>query len=79
MMMTSGAELKYKSMFDAFSQIIRKERSKSLFKGAGANILRSVAGAGALSIYDQLQHILFNKAYSGGKCDNAGSKPLLKH
>lgn len=27
----------------------------SLFKGAGANILRAVAGAGVLAGYDQLQ------------------------
>lgn len=74
MMMTSGAELKYKSMFDAFSQIISKGGSKSLFKGAGANILRSVAGAGALSIYDKLQQILLGRVYSGGEYDNAGSK-----
>ncbi|KAK4225804.1 ADP,ATP carrier protein [Podospora fimiseda] len=55
MMMTSGEAVKYKSSFDAFQQIVAKEGVKSLFKGAGANILRGVAGAGVLSIYDQLQ------------------------
>jgi hypothetical protein len=30
-----------------------KEGVRSFFKGAGANILRGVAGAGVLSIYDQ--------------------------
>lgn len=40
MMMTSGAKVHYKSMFDAASQIIAAEGVKSLFKGAGANILR---------------------------------------
>jgi hypothetical protein len=30
-----------------------KEGIRSFFKGAGANILRGVAGAGVLSIYDQ--------------------------
>ena len=44
MMMTSGAKVHYKSMFDAGSQIIKTEGAKSLFKGAGANILRGVAG-----------------------------------
>lgn len=33
----------------------------SLFKGAGANILRGVAGAGVLSMYDKLQELLFGK------------------
>ena len=50
MMMTSGAGVHYKSMFDAGSQIVAKEGMKSLFKGAGANILRGVAGAGVLSL-----------------------------
>lgn len=68
MMMTSGSTTHYKSMFDAGSQIVAKEGMKSLFKGAGANILRGVAGAGVLSLYDKLQEIMFGKVYSGGKC-----------
>lgn len=50
MMMTSGGAVHYKSMFDAASQIVAKEGVKSLFKGAGANILRGVAGAGVLAL-----------------------------
>lgn len=61
MMMTSGEAVKYKSSMDAFSQILKKEGAKSLFKGAGANILRAIAGAGALSGYDKLQLIIFGK------------------
>ena len=63
MMMTSGGTVHYKSMFDAGSQIVAKEGMKSLFKGAGANILRGVAGAGVLSIYDQVQLLMFGKAF----------------
>jgi solute carrier family 25 (adenine nucleotide translocator) protein 4/5/6/31 len=66
MMMTSGAKVHYKSMFDAGSQIIAAEGVKSLFKGAGANILRGVAGAGVLSLYDKMQELMFGKVYSGG-------------
>ena len=66
MMMTSGEAVKYKSSFDAGRQIIAKEGAKSLFKGAGANILRGVAGAGVLSIYDQVQLLMFGKAFKGG-------------
>lgn len=65
-MMTSGEAVKYSSSLDAFKQIVAKEGAKSLFKGAGANILRGVAGAGVLSGYDQLQILLMGKAYSGG-------------
>jgi len=63
MMMTSGEAVKYKSSFDAGAQIIAKEGVASLFKGAGANILRGVAGAGVLSIYDQMQLIMFGKKF----------------
>jgi solute carrier family 25 (adenine nucleotide translocator) protein 4/5/6/31 len=66
MMMTSGQAVKYKSSFDAFTTIIKAEGVSSLFKGAGANILRGVAGAGVLSLYDQLQLIMFGKAFKGG-------------
>lgn len=61
MMMTSGEAVKYKSSMDAFRQIVAKEGVRSLFNGAGANILRGVAGAGVLSIYDQLQVLVFGK------------------
>ncbi|KAA8905756.1 mitochondrial carrier domain-containing protein [Sphaerosporella brunnea] len=63
MMMTSGEAVKYKSSMHAFSEIVKAEGVKSLFKGAGANILRGVAGAGVLSLYDQVQLILFGKAF----------------
>ncbi|KAK7631610.1 mitochondrial carrier domain-containing protein [Phyllosticta citricarpa] len=68
MMMTSGEKqaVKYSSSMDAARQIVAKEGVKSLFKGAGANILRGVAGAGVLSIYDQVQLLLFGKAFKGG-------------
>ena len=63
MMMTSGQAVKYKSSFDAFKQIVAAEGVKSLFKGCGANILRGVAGAGVISMYDQLQMIHFGKKF----------------
>jgi len=66
MMMTSGEAVKYKSSAHAFAEIVKKEGYKSLFKGAGANVLRAVAGAGVLAGYDKLQVIFLGKAYSGG-------------
>jgi len=65
MMMTSGEAVKYKSSAHAFGEIVKKEGWKSLFKGAGANILRAVAGAGVLAGYDQLQLIFFGKKFGG--------------
>jgi len=66
MMMTSGEAVKYSGSMDCLASIVKKEGVKSLFKGAGANILRAIAGAGVLAGYDQLQLIFFGKAYSGG-------------
>jgi solute carrier family 25 (adenine nucleotide translocator) protein 4/5/6/31 len=66
MMMTSGEAVKYKSSYHAFLEIVKKEGTKSLFKGAGANILRAIAGAGVLAGYDQLQLIFFGKTYGSG-------------
>ncbi|KAJ7566842.1 hypothetical protein O6H91_01G045000 [Diphasiastrum complanatum] len=63
MMMTSGEAVKYRNTLDAFQQIVAKEGSKALFRGAGANILQGVAGAGALAGFDQLQLLLFGKSY----------------
>jgi len=55
MMMTSGQAEKYKSSIDCGMKIIAKEGVSSLFKGAGANILRGVAGAGVLAGFDELK------------------------
>jgi len=66
MMMTSGEATKYRSSIHAFNEIVKKEGTSSLFKGAGANILRAVAGAGVLAGYDKLQMIFLGKTYGSG-------------
>jgi len=67
MMMTSGEAVKYNGSWDCFQQILAKQGTQGLFKGAGANILRGIAGAGVLSGYDQLQLLVFGKKYGGGE------------
>merc|ERR1712176_1382091 len=57
MMMTSGGGVKYKGSLDCFSQVLRNEGFMSLMKGAGANILRGVAGAGVLAGFDKFQQM----------------------
>ncbi|KAH8945391.1 hypothetical protein BDL97_12G038200 [Sphagnum fallax] len=66
MMMTSGEAVKYRNSWDCFKQIVEREGFRSLFKGAGANVLRAVAGAGALAGYDYLQVHFLGKSYSSG-------------
>jgi len=66
MMMTSGQAEKYNGSIDCGQKIVAKEGVKALFKGAGANIIRGVAGAGVLTLYDRLQMIMFGKKFGGG-------------
>lgn len=63
MMMTSGQAVKYDGALDCARKVVAAEGVKSLFKGCGANILRGVAGAGVISLYDQLQVLLFGKKF----------------
>jgi solute carrier family 25 (adenine nucleotide translocator) protein 4/5/6/31 len=67
MMMTSGEAVKYKGSMDCMMTIVRSEGTLSLFKGAGANILRGIAGAGVLAIYNQFQLIVFGKKFGDGE------------
>jgi len=67
MMMTSGEAVKYRSSMHCMSEVVAKEGVKSLFKGAGANILRAVAGAGVLAGYDKLQVLVLGKKYGSGE------------
>lgn len=57
MMMTSGEAVKYKGSVDCAKQVIRNEGFMSLMKGAGANILRGVAGAGVLAGFDKFKEV----------------------
>ena len=60
MMMTSGEAVKYKGSMDCAVQVIKGEGFMSLMKGAGANILRGVAGAGVLAGFDKFKELYIN-------------------
>jgi solute carrier family 25 (adenine nucleotide translocator) protein 4/5/6/31 len=68
MMMTSGEGVKYKSSIHAATEILAKEGVPSFFRGAGANILRGIAGAGVLSGFDLFQewYIYLRTGQKGG-------------
>ena len=63
-MMTSGGGVKYKGSIDCAMQIMKNEGFMSMMKGAGANILRGVAGAGVLSGADEVK-AMYVKMRSG--------------
>jgi solute carrier family 25 (adenine nucleotide translocator) protein 4/5/6/31 len=75
MMMTSGEGAKYKSSLHAAGEILAKEGVTSFFKGAGANVLRGVAGAGVLSGFDLFQswYIFFRTGEHGTTTFKAGA------
>ena len=64
MMMTSGEAVKYRSSWDCAVQIMKKEGFMSLMKGAGANILRGVAGAGVLAGFDKFKEVYIRWRFS---------------
>jgi solute carrier family 25 (adenine nucleotide translocator) protein 4/5/6/31 len=65
MMMTSGGDksMMYKGSFDCVMQIMKNEGFMSFMKGAGANILRGVAGAGVLAGFDELKGYYIKTMY----------------
>jgi len=66
MMMTSGEAVKYNGSIHCATEILKNEKIGSFFKGAGANILRGIAGALVISGYDRLQLIFFGKKFGDG-------------
>jgi len=48
----------YKGTADCFAKIVKEESWRALFKGAGANALRTVGSAMVLVLYDSLQTAL---------------------
>nr|AKN21569.1 slc25a-1 [Schmidtea mediterranea] len=57
MMMTSGQAVKYKGSIDCARHVLVNEGFLALMHGAGANILRGVAGAGVLAGFDKFKEI----------------------
>ena len=57
MMMTSGEKTKYSGGMDCFRAILKSEGHSALYKGAGVNVVRGVAGAGVLSGFDKFKNI----------------------
>jgi solute carrier family 25 (adenine nucleotide translocator) protein 4/5/6/31 len=64
MMMTSGNKsLQYSSSIACAAAILKNEGFSSYFKGAFANILRGVAGAGVLALFDTFKESYVAYAY----------------
>jgi len=64
MMMTSGTGVNYKSSMDCGMQIVKNEGVGSLFKGAGANILRGIGGSMVISGFDKVKDMYIEWRFS---------------
>ena len=49
--------MKYKGSLDCAIHIVKDEGPMALMRGAGANILRGVAGAGVLAGFDKFKQV----------------------
>ncbi|KAG6507694.1 ADP,ATP carrier protein ER-ANT1-like isoform X1 [Zingiber officinale] len=63
MMLTSGQPFKYQNAYHALKTIVGNEGFFALFRGAAANMLSGMAGAGVLAGYDQLHRIACRHGY----------------
>ena len=61
MMMTAGQAVKYSSSWACFKEVVKAEGSRALFRGAGVNVIRGVAGAGVLSGFDRLKKVYISR------------------
>jgi len=61
MMMTVGQKDKYKSSWTCVQQVVGSEGMSALYKGAGVNIVRGVAGAGVLAGFDKLTQFTLSR------------------
>jgi solute carrier family 25 (adenine nucleotide translocator) protein 4/5/6/31 len=55
--------VKYSSSWACLQEVVAREGSKALYKGAGVNIVRGVAGAGVLSGFDKLKQFYIAKRH----------------
>ena len=59
--MTAGQEVKYTSSMACLKEVVLKEGSRALFRGAGVNIVRGVAGAGVLTGFERMKKVYVSK------------------
>ena len=59
--MTAGQAVKYESSWACFKEVVRLEGHRALFRGAGVNVIRGVAGAGVLSGFDRLKKVYISR------------------
>ena len=63
LMMTSGETIQYKGTIDCFRTIVAKEGIGSLYRGCIVNLVRSVAGASTLVIFDVFRDYYVDRKY----------------
>ena len=54
-------KVRYQSSLSCLKEVVAREGAASLYRGAGVNIIRGVAGAGVLSGFDKLKQIYISR------------------
>jgi len=57
MMLTAGEKVKYTSSWSCLKEVVAREGLSALYRGAGVNIVRGIAGAGVLTGFDKMKEI----------------------
>ncbi len=55
--------MKYPSSWACLQEVVATEGARALYRGAGVNIVRGVAGAGVLSGFDKLKQVYISKRH----------------
>jgi solute carrier family 25 (adenine nucleotide translocator) protein 4/5/6/31 len=56
-------QVKYPSSWACLQEVVATEGARALYRGAGVNIVRGVAGAGVLSGFDKLKQVYISKRH----------------
>ena len=48
-------QVKYSSSFACLKEVVQKEGAMALYRGAGVNMVRGIAGAGVLTGFDKMK------------------------
>ena len=56
-------QVRYSSSWACVQEVVAREGAQALYRGAGVNIVRGVAGAGVLSGFDKLKQFYIAKRH----------------
>jgi len=68
MMLTAGQQDKYSSSLACLREVVAKEGVYALYRGAGVNMVRGIAGAGVLTGFDKMKELYLKSRRTKSFC-----------